>query len=163
MAVRISDCGTGSARDAATPSAGMTGGAPRVTPAAVKISTLDPLASSPRPTMICARRRRSIRYKPVAYSMPATTASTSSISVLGPRDVAQRKHDRQHDPDDREKDTEIEHEWSPDTERERPHANRRPRCGHERQAEQQRRHTASGCDQQPDTEERRGVNQECAS
>ena len=68
MAVRIRDCGTGSATDqckALAPS-GMSGGLPRVSPAAVKIRTSDPLASRLSPTMSSARRRLSIRYRPVA-------------------------------------------------------------------------------------------------
>ena len=44
----------------------MSGGFARVTPAAARISMLDPFESSPSPMISWASRRRSIRYSPVA-------------------------------------------------------------------------------------------------
>src|SRR5678815_4084847 len=116
IAVRMSDCGTGSANCSnGTPSV-ISGGFARVTPAADRIRIFDPFDNRLRPMISCANRRLSIRYTPVAYSAPATIASNSSMSLLGQNRLGQREHDGQDDANDGEKDANIENQRRPDIE-----------------------------------------------
>src|SRR5688572_26130935 len=132
MEVRIRDCGTGSANDAATAPSSTIGGCPRVTPAAAKMRMFDPFASRLSPMINCARRRRSIRYNPQAYSAPATIARTNSISSLAYRDIHQREDDREHDTNHSQKDPDVEDQRCAECESQRPAADCRPESGHER-------------------------------
>src|SRR5689334_8950268 len=97
IAVRMSDCGTGSANGSSRTPFVISGGFARVTPAAERIRMFDPFDNRLRPMINCARRRLSIRYKPAAYSTPATTASRSSMSLLDQDCLGQREHDGQDD------------------------------------------------------------------
>src|SRR6476661_8175151 len=110
IAVRMSDRGTGSAICSTATPAVISGGLPRVTPAADRIRMFDPFDRSPRPMISWASRRLNIKYKPLAYSTPATIASRSSMSALSQNRFGQGKHDGQHDANDREKHADVEHQ-----------------------------------------------------
>src|SRR4051794_13051451 len=114
IAVRMSDCGTGSADWSAVIPADISGGCARVTPAADRIRMFVPFDSSPRPMISWASRRLSIRYKPLAYSTPATIASRSSMSVLSQHRVGQGEHDGQDDANHGEKNANVEDQRRPD-------------------------------------------------
>src|SRR5688572_3044971 len=135
MEVRIRDCGTGSANDAATAPSSTIGGCPRVTPAAAKMRMFDPFASRLSPMINCARRRRSMRYNPQAYSEPATIARTNSISSLAHRDIPQREDDREHDTNHGEEDPDVEDERRTDRDACGIRPDCRPEGCHERKSE----------------------------
>src|SRR4051812_1222478 len=110
IAVRMSDCGTGSANCSTATPAAIRGGLARVTPAADRIRMFDPLDRRPRPMISWASRRLSIKYKPLAYSTPATIASNSSMSALSQNRFGQGEHDGQDDADHSEKHPDVEHQ-----------------------------------------------------
>src|SRR3954471_641559 len=114
----------------------MSGGLPRVTPAADRIKMFVPFDSSPSPMISCASLRRSIRYMPVEYSTPAMIARSSSISLLAQTDLGQREDNGEHDTDDRQKDSDIEGERGADVDGARTHRDPSPHRGHERPPEE---------------------------
>src|SRR6188768_1501675 len=131
IAVRMSDCGTGSANCSSGRPSVISGGFARVTPAADRIKILDPFDNRLRPMISWAKRRLSIRYKPDAYSTPATTASKSSMSLLDQNCLGQREHDGQDDPNHRQKHTNVEHQRSADRDHHRSDGDRCPQGRHE--------------------------------
>src|SRR5438477_7762329 len=113
----------------------MSGGLPRVTPAADRIKMFVPFDNSPRPMISCASLRRSIRYIPVEYSTPAMTARSSSISLLAQTDLGQREDNGEHHTNHRQKDTDIEGERRADVDGARADRDPSPHRRHERPPE----------------------------